>query len=138
MFDCLNCIDKQEKALIDDPDMGHYSDKEQAYVYLQSNNYDKALQHALAEYKRRPGNIEVNEMMAWVYYKRNEINKALPYIDAAFVTNSMNPVLLCTAGLIYLKTGDTEKGKKMLSLGLKNNPVLPVDLKKESTEALLN
>ncbi len=131
-------MNKQEKALIDDPDMGHYSDKEQAYVYLQSNNYDKALQHALAEYKRRPDNIEVNEMMAWVYYKRNEIDKALPYIDAAFVTNSMNPVLLCTAGLIYLKTGDTEKGKKMLSLGLKNNPVLPVDLKKESTEALLN
>lgn len=134
----MNEMNNQEKALIDDPGMGHYSDKEQAYFYLQCNNYDKALQHALAEYRRRPGNIEVNEMMAWVYYKRNEMNKALPYIDAAFVTNSMNPVLLCTAGLIYLKTGDAEKGKKMLVQGLKNNPIIPTDLRKESADALLN
>ena len=130
-------MNKKAKALIDDPDMGHYSDKEQAYVYLQNNNLDKALDHAMAEYKRRPNNIEVNEMMAWVYYKRNEIDKALPYMNAAFITNSKNPVLLCTAGLIYLKRGETEKGKKMLSLGLKNNPIIMEDLRKESTAGLL-
>ena len=130
-------MNKNAKALIDDPDMGHYSDKEQAYVYLQNNNLDKALDYAKAEYKRRPNNIEVNEMMAWVYYKRNEIDKALPYINAAFITNSKNPVLLCTAGLIYLKRGEKEKGKKMLSIGLKNNPIIMEDLKKESTAALL-
>lgn len=130
-------MNKNAKALIDDPDMGHYSDKEQAYVYLQNNNLDKALDYAKAEYKRRPNNIEVNEMMAWVYYKRNEIDKALPYINAAFITNSKNPVLLCTAGLIYLKKGEKEKGKKMLSIGLKNNPIIMEDLKKESTAALL-
>ncbi len=129
-------MNSNEKALIEDPDMGHYSDKEQAYVYLQNNNYDKALEHAMEEYKRRPKNIEVNEMMAWVYYKRNEMDKALPYADAALVTNSMNPVLLCTAGLIYLKTADVEKGKKMIALGLKNDPILPVDLKKACTETL--
>ena len=130
-------MNKNAKALIADPDMGHYSDKEQAYVYLQNNNSDKALEHAMAEYKRRPKNIDVNETLAWVYYKRNEIDKALPYINAALVTNSKNPVLLCTAGLIFLKMGEKEKGKKMLSFGLKNNPVIMEDLKKESTEMLL-
>lgn len=130
-------MNSSEKALIDDPDMGHYSDKEQAYVYLQNNNNDKALEHALAEYKRRPNNIEVNELMAWVYYKRNEIDKALPYADAALLTMSMNPVMLCTAGLVHLKAGNLEKGKKMIELGLKNDPILPTDLQKESTEALL-
>lgn len=130
-------MNSSEKALIKDPDMGHYSDKEQAYVYLQNNNYDKALAHAMAEYKRRPANIEVNELMAWVHYKRNEIDKALPYVSAALVTNSKNPVLLCTAGLVYLKAGDVEKGKKMIELGLKNNPILPADLEKESTAALI-
>ncbi len=130
-------MNKNAKALIADPDMGHYSDKEQAYVYLQNNNLDKALEHAMAEYKRRPKNIDVNETLAWVYYKRNEIDKALPYINAALVTNSKNPVLLCTAGLIFLKMGEKEKGKKMLSFGLKNNPVIMEDLKKESTEMIL-
>ena len=130
-------MNKNAKALIADPDMGHYSDKEQAYVYLQNNNSDKALEHAMAEYKRRPKNIDVNETLAWVYYKRNEIDKALPYINAALVTNSKNPVLLCAAGLIFLKMGEKEKGKKMLSFGLKNNPVIMEDLKKESTEMIL-
>lgn len=122
------------RALFKDPDAGHYSDKEQANVYLQNNDFDKALEHALAEYKRRPGNIEVNETMAWVYYKRKEMEKALSHLDAALLTNSMNPVLLCTAGLIYIRTGNIEKGKKMISLGLKYDPVMPEDLKAESKE----
>ncbi len=129
-------MNKNTKALLEDPNIGHYSDKEQAYVYLQNNDYDKALEHAMSEYKRRPKNIEVNETMAWVYYKRNEVGKALPYLVAAFVTNSNNPVLLCTAGLVYVKTGNVEKGKKLLGLGLKNNPVIPEDLKQESIQAL--
>jgi len=103
---------------------------------LQNNNYNKALEHALAEYNRRPENIDVNETLAWVYYKRNENTKALPYIKAALATHTMSPVVLCTAGLVYVKAGDTQKGKKMLTLGLKNNPVMQEELKSESTEAL--
>ena len=129
-------MNKNAQISISDPTIGHYSDKELAYAYLQNNDYDKALEHALAEYNRRPKNIDVNETMAWVYYKRNEINKALTYLDAAFVTHSKNPMLLCTAGLIYSKTGNTEKGKMMLSLGLKHDPVMQEDIKKESVEAL--
>lgn len=129
-------MNKATKILIDDPDAGHYSDKEQANVYLQNNDYDKALEHALAEYKRRPGNIEVNETMAWVYYKRNEMVKAIPYVNAAMATNSQNPVLLCVAGLIYAGTGNTGKGKEMLNLGLQYNAVIPDDIKVESKKAL--
>lgn len=129
-------MNKATKALIDDPNTGHYSDKEQAYVYLQNNDHDKALEHALAEYKRRPKNMEINETMAWVYYKRKEMNKALPYLETALATHSMNPVLLCTAGLIYAGTGNQEKAKTMLSLGLKYDPVMPEDIKTESKEVL--
>jgi tetratricopeptide (TPR) repeat protein len=133
----LDEMNKNAKALIDDPNTGHYSDKEQVYVYLQNNNLDKALEHAMAEYRRRPKNIDVNETLAWVYYKRNEIDKALPYINAALITNSKNPALLCTAGLIYLKKGDTAKGKKILALGVKTNPIMMADLYKESNDMLL-
>ncbi len=132
----INEMNKNAQMSIDDPTIGHYSDKELAYAYLQNNNYNKALEHALAEYNRRPKNIDVNETLAWVYYKRNEMEKAQTYLDAAFVTHSKNPMLLCTAGLIYAKTGNTEKGKMMLGLGLKHDPVMQQDIKKESTEAL--
>jgi tetratricopeptide (TPR) repeat protein len=127
----MEIMKKNAKALDVDHNEGHYSDKEQAYVYLHNNNYDKAMDHAQAEYDRRPKNIEVNETLAWVFYKRNEMEKALPCIDAALVTGSRNPVLLVTAGLIYMRTGNIEKGKKLLDSGLKNNPVISEDVRKE-------
>ena len=96
-------MNKNAKMSNDDPTIGHYSDRELAYAYLQNNDHDKALEHAMAEYNRRPKNIDVNETMAWVYYKRNEIDKAVSYLNAALVTHSKNPALLCTAGLIYAK-----------------------------------
>ena len=129
-------MNKNAKASADDPAIGHYSDKELAYAYLQNNDYDKALEHALAEYNRRPKNIDVNETMAWVYYKRNELTKALPYLDAAMVTHSRNPLLLCTAGLVNVGTGNPEKGKKMLQAALKHDPVMPEDIKNKSEQAL--
>ncbi len=129
-------MNKAAKLLIEDADAGHYSDKEQAYAYLKNNDLDKALEHALAEYNRRPKNIDVNEMMAWVYYTRNENDKAATYLNAAMVTNSNNPALLCTAGLIYCKAGNVEKGKELLKLGLKNKPVILEEINKAATEAL--
>ena len=115
-----------------DAGIGHYADREMAYVYLHTDNFDKALEHATAEYKRRPKNIDVNETMAWVYYKMGDYAKAQTYIDAAFITNTQNPVLLCTAGLIFAKAGNKEKGKTLLKAGLKNNPVMPEDIRNES------
>ena len=120
-----------DKNLKDNPDAGHYSDKEQAYVYLQQNNLDMALAHALAEYNRRPKNIDVNETLAWVYYNRNEFKNALPFVDAALITGSRNPQLLCIAGLVYTKTGNEEKGKNFIASALKNKPILSEDILKE-------
>lgn len=86
-----------------DENIGHYADRELAYAYLKINKYDKALEHALLEYNRRPENIDVNETVAWVYYCKGEYEKALPYIKVAQKTNSKNPTLLSHAGLIYAK-----------------------------------
>jgi tetratricopeptide (TPR) repeat protein len=127
-------INEIAKASSQDPDMGHYSDKELAHYYVQHKDYDKALAHAISEYKRRPKNIEVNELVGWIYYKRNETGNAVSYIKNAFVTNSKSPALLCTAGLIYFRMGEKEKAKTMLGLGLKNDPVLFDNLKMEAAE----
>jgi tetratricopeptide (TPR) repeat protein len=130
--EALMMSDQQKSTAVDDPEEGHYSDKEMAYLYLQTGDNEKALQHAMTEYKRRPKNIDVNETMARVYYKRNEAIKALPFVEAALVTGSRNPELLCIAGMIYLKTGDAEKSKKVLALALNNNPVIAEDIRAEA------
>ena len=129
-------LNKNAQAANTDESIGHYADKELAYAYLSVNKYDKALEHALLEYNRRPKNIEVNETAAWVNYKKGDVSKALPFIAEALKTNSKNPTLLCRAGLIYLKAGDKEKAKKLLKDGTQNNPNINEILKAEVANAM--
>jgi predicted Zn-dependent protease len=119
-----------------DNNVGHYADRELAHAYVLINEYDKALQHAQAEYHRRPQNIDVNETMAWVYYKKGEAPKAVPYTEAALRTHCKNPTLLCHAGLIYAKAGDAAKAKELLEEALKSHPNIDGALKEESQKAL--
>ena len=108
-------MSKDADAAGSDLTIGHYVDRELAYAYLKTNNFDKALDHALAEYNRRPQNIDVNETLAWVYYQKGEYARALPYIKTALKTNSKNPVLLNQARLIFDKVGDKTFVKNVYS-----------------------
>ena len=119
-----------------DENIGHYADRELAYAFLKVGDYDQALEHALIEYNRRPGNIDVNETLAWVYYCKGEYAKALPYLQVALKTNSKNPLLLCRAGLIYAKTGDKLSAKTTLEQALSSHANLSQAVKNQSSEIL--
>lgn len=119
-----------------DDSSGHYSDREMAYAYLKTGNTDKALEHAMLEYNRRPDNIDVNETVAWVLYAKGDAAKALPYAQAALKTNSKNPTLLGRMGLIYLKNGDKATAAKLLKTALQSNPNINIELKAMATQAL--
>lgn len=115
---------------------GHYADKELAYAHLKINDLDKALKHALLEYQRRPDNIDVCETLAWVKYKRGEFTDANNIVDKALKTGSKNPVLLCRAGIIKMKCGQTQKGETLISSAFSLNPMLDEELKKEASPLL--
>jgi tetratricopeptide (TPR) repeat protein len=117
-------------------DIGHYADRELAYAYILEKDYDKALKHALAEYRRRPANIDVNETVAWAYYNRNEYTKALQFIELALKTNCKNPTLLTRAGLIFSKNGQLDRAKTLLQEALMKNPAIDFDLKQEGFTVL--
>lgn len=129
-------MNKDARAGLTNDNIGHYADRELAYAYLKANENDKALVHALAEYNRRPQNIDVNETVAWVYYNQNKAEKAVPYLEEALKTNSKNPVLLNRAGLIYAKAGNKEKAKMFFQQAMKDNPYIALDLKKQSNRAM--
>lgn len=117
-----------------DENIGHYADRELAYAYLKTNDYDKALEHAKLEYNRRPDNIDVNETMAWVDYYKGDYTNAVKYITVALKTKCKNPTLLSRAGLIYNKAGDKATAKLLLQQALANNPNINIDLKEEATK----
>lgn len=129
-------MQRDVKAGNSNENIGHYVDKELAYAYLKMNSYDKALEHALAEYNRRPDNIETNESVAWVYYKMGRYSEALPYIEKALRTNCKNPTLLCHAGLVYAHSENVSKAKDLLTEALHQDPLIAADLKGESNQAL--
>ena len=116
--------------------MGHYADRELAYAYLKTNELDKAMEHAKIEYDRRPDNIDVNETMAWVLYKRGQYAEAHKYMQVARRTGSKNPVLLCRAGLILTKTGKTAEGQALIENALKTAPYLNPEVEAEGKKLL--
>ncbi len=115
-------LTKDAEAGNSDDNIGHYSDRELAYAYLNVDETDKALEHAMLEYNRRPENIDVNETVAWVLYKKGDHAKALPYIKTALKTNSQNPILLSRAALIFNKSGDRNMAQNLLQKSSFNNP----------------
>jgi tetratricopeptide (TPR) repeat protein len=129
-------LSKDAEAGVNDENIGHYADKELAYAYLKVGNTDKALEHAMLEYNRRPDNIDVNEAVAWVYFKKGDAAKAIPYVKAALRTNSKNPVLLSRAGLIYEKAGDKAMAKTMLQLATSTNAFVDYTLRTETAAVL--
>jgi tetratricopeptide (TPR) repeat protein len=114
----------------------HFADLELAEAYLQTGEYDLALTHALAEYKRRPKNIDVNHLLAWIEYKKGNYTEASQYIDTALRTHSQNPILVYRAGLIQIKTGNKEKGLALMQQALSTNPFLSSELKAEGQNYL--
>jgi tetratricopeptide (TPR) repeat protein len=86
----------------------------------------------LLEYNRRPDNIDVNETLAWVYYKKGDIPNAYQYMQTALKTNSKNPVLLSRAALIYFKAGDTANANTMFNASNMYTAKLDIALNNEA------
>jgi tetratricopeptide (TPR) repeat protein len=132
-------IDEMERAAAmaaKSDSAGHYSDKEMSYAYAELNQLDKALFHATQEYNRRPDNIEVNENMAWVYFKRGETTKAINHIEKALITGNKNPLLLCRAALIYTAAGNKQKAREYAEKVLPLNYTPIASLKKDFEQAI--
>ena len=119
-----------------DKNHGHYADKELAYACLDSYDYMQAYKHALIEFNRRPDNIETNQTLAWVNYKLGRYEMANKYIDSALRTHSQYPLLNYQAGLIKLRAGEKEKGRKLIDQSLALNPYLSPVLKWEMRKML--
>lgn len=132
----IDMLANAAKEADDNEQMGHYADRELAYAYVKTNELDKALEHAKIEYARRPDNIDVNETMAWVLYKRGEYPEAQKYMQVARRTGSQNPVLLCRAGLILSKTGQAAEGQALIEKSLKTAPYLNPEVEAEGKKML--
>jgi tetratricopeptide (TPR) repeat protein len=131
-----NVIEALENTKVSGGKLQHFADLELAEAYLQKGEYDLAHKYALAEYERRPKNIDVNHLLAWVAYKKGNYTEAHKYMQTALRTHSQNPTLIYRAGLIQLKSGNKEKGLALMQQALATNPFLSPALKAEGQNYL--
>lgn len=94
---------------------GHYADRELALAYARTGNNEKAMEHAIIEYNRRPDNIDIQETLAWTYYKAGYYSLAEYYMRKAMRTGKKSPETLVRAGLIKISSGQEWMGKKYIA-----------------------
>ncbi len=112
---------------------GHYADRELALVYAKTGNYTKAIEHAINEYKRRPENIDIQETLAWVYYKAGYHSLAEYHMRKAMRTGKKNPETLMHAGLIKIKIGQQWMGRKLIADAQVMKAFMDSDLQSEAS-----
>jgi tetratricopeptide (TPR) repeat protein len=96
---------------------------EYANIYLNlKNDPEKALEYAMKEYKLRPENIDVNKLIATIYFQMDDLEKAEKHLLAATKTHSANPELLCLAGLLDIRKGNKDSGIITLKKSFEINP----------------
>lgn len=107
---------------------GHYADRELALAYARTGNYQKAMEHAITEYKRRPGNIDILETLAWVYYKAGYYYLAEYHMRQALRTGKKNPETLVRAGLMKIKSGQEWRGRQYINEAYALHPAMDSEL----------
>ena len=107
-----------------DKSLGHYSDMELANLYLKTNQFEKALQHAKAEQQRRPNNIDAAETLAKVLFKMGKSAEAAPLIETALRTNSQKPERLVLAGRVKSAAGQQAEGEALIAKGMALKPYM--------------
>lgn len=78
----------------EDTESGHDMCLEYAKLYANLlDDPDKALEYGLQEYNRRPDNIDVNRVLASIYFKKGDAEAANRYLEVASRTHARYPEL---------------------------------------------
>ena len=124
--------------IADDEKAGHKMGIELSKVYLNLlNDTDKALGAALSEYSVRPDNIDVNKLLAEIYYAKGDQDKTKEHLQRALVTGSKDPELKCLEGLMMSKTAQVEEGTKLIQSVFVETPYLDCSFCKEARSIIL-
>jgi tetratricopeptide (TPR) repeat protein len=94
-----------------------------AWLYADANrDLDAALSLAQIAKERLPEAADVNDTLAWIYYRKDLPDIALSPLKLAVERDPQNPTYQFHLGLVYLKTGDVEAARESLERALTLNP----------------
>lgn len=124
--------------MADDEKAGHKMGLELAKVHLNLlNDPDNALKYAMTEYEVRPANIDVNKVLAEIYYAKGDQQKTQEHLKKALATGTKDPELKCLQGLMMTKSSQMEEGKKLIKSAFVETPYLDCSFCKEARSIIL-
>lgn len=120
--DVVNLLEEAERNQPADAPVKHNAHRELANAYLAAGNLDKALQQANEDLAMRPENIDANELVAWILYRKGDYADARLHADKMLRTNMKNATSLYKASLIYAAAGETTKANDLKQLAAAISP----------------
>ena len=91
---------------------------------------DKALELASKDLEIKP-DIYAYDTLAWVYYKRGDLDKAMEAAQKSMVLGTKDSTLYYHIGMIHHKLRNRDKAKEYLTLALSTNPYFDTDAVEE-------
>jgi tetratricopeptide (TPR) repeat protein len=123
-----------ERALHLEPSMALAANN-LAYLYSEhGGDMDRALTLAQTANQLVPGNPNISDTLAWIYYKREHYGLALPLLTDAAKKAPENASVQLHLGLTLYKTGDKAHSREELERAVKGN--LTADQAKLAKSAL--
>jgi tetratricopeptide (TPR) repeat protein len=120
--DVVRLLEDAQKDEPKDALVKHNVSREMATAYLNAGNLDKALEYAKTDLAMRPENIDANELMAWIYYRKADYANARIYADKMMATKTQNGNTLYKAGAIYASAGQAEQGNNLMKTAMVVDP----------------
>ncbi len=108
--------------LDEDAASGHLVNLEKARLFTRMGNLDSAAFYGAKEYAARPQNIDVNNTLAWIAYKKGDFPKAMEYLKVAMRTGSKDPEMLYRASAISQSAGNAAQSAQYLAQAKMVNP----------------
>jgi len=126
------------EMMADDEKAGHSMSLELSKVYLMLiDDAEEALKYAMKEYKIRPDNIDVNKMLAEIYYHKGDMNLANEHLIKSLRTGSKDPSARCLEGILLTKGNKAEEGARLIQQVFVKIPYLDCSYCKEARSIII-
>ena len=126
------------EMMADDEKAGHSMSLELSKVNLMlMDDADEALKYAMKEYKIRPDNIDVNRMLAEIYYHMGDMTSANEHLIKSLRTGSKDPSARCLEGILLTKGNKVTEGVRLIQQVFVDIPYLDCSYCREARSIII-
>ena len=123
--DDKKAMEHYRTALKNDPSQALAANSLAFLLAESGGDLKEAEQLARQARKQLPGNYEIADTLAWIYYKRGAYSSAIDLLRDCVKQEPKNAVCFYHLGMAYLKNGNPNQAREALTRALDLNPDMP-------------